>query len=67
MRLQGFTKAGPANYSPMNLLCGTNGTEQRGGSKVVVIGCSKEFSNETPFLDSQVANSKIFTTDSVTP
>ena len=47
MRLQGFTKAGPANYSPMNLLCGTNGTEQRGGSKVVVIGCSKEFSNET--------------------
>ena len=45
-------KGWPVNYGSVILASGTNGTEQRGGFKVVVIGCSKVSSNEINYLES---------------
>ena len=50
LAIRGFAKAGPGNYGRVNLACGTNGTEQRGGSKVVVFGCSRLSANESNYL-----------------
>ena len=39
----------------VNFEGGTVGTEQRGGSKVVVYGCSKEFCNGTLDLEGKIS------------
>ena len=39
----------------VNFERGTSGTEQRGGSKVVVYGCSNEFCNETLDLEGKIS------------
>ena len=47
---QTLAKAGPVNYGRVNLACGTSGTEQRGGSMVVVCSCSRLSANESNYL-----------------
>ena len=50
LQSEDFAKAGPVNYGRVNLACGTNGTEQRGGCKVVVCSCSRLSANESNYL-----------------